>query len=315
MRRLPDVMTSNVSTAGAARVRSWLGSQHRAQPYLYLAPFLSLLLLFTYWPLLQTVYLSFVSWNMMPDAAKEFIGLANYRDVLDSALFLAALRNTGFYLLLAIPIIVLLPLPVAVFIWSLGKTGNAYRTILFLPTLISFAAVAIVWQWILDPIGGYAAALLDLVAIKLPPLLNQQETAAWVVFGVAAWKVFGFNVLFYLAGLGRLDTRLIHAMRIDGAGDGVILRRLIWPLLGPTTLFVMVVTMTLMLPQLFVPIDIMTHGGPGDATTNLFYVTYQYVFSSFNVGYGAAATTILYVILFSIVLIKFAVLDRRVHYR
>jgi ABC-type sugar transport system permease subunit len=297
--------------APAARRRILAG----AQPYLYLAPFFALLALFTYWPLVQTVYLSFMSWNMMPDTPMRLVGLANYRDVAQSALFLAALRNTGFYLLLAIPVLVLAPLPAAVFIWSLGRAGEIYRTILFLPTLISFAAASIIWQWILDPLGGYAASLLGLAGIRLPPLLSSADTAAWVVFGVAAWKTFGFNVLFYLAGLGRIDKRLIDAMRLDGAGDGVILRRLIWPLLGPTTLFVAVVTMTLMLPQLFVPIDVMTHGGPADATTNLFYVAYQYAFSSFNVGYGAAATTILYALLIAVVWFKFGVLDRRIHYR
>jgi multiple sugar transport system permease protein/sn-glycerol 3-phosphate transport system permease protein len=286
-----------------------------AEPYLYLAPFLALLVLFTYWPLIQTVHLSFLSWNMMPGVTPEFVGFANYRDVAGSALFLAALRNTGVYLLLAIPFIVLLPVPVAIFIWSLGRAGEAYRTILFLPTLISYAAASIVWQWILLPLGGYASTLLNLLSIPLPPLLSRQDTALLVVFGVAAWKVFGFNVLLYLAGLSGIDPRLIQAMRMDGAGDGVIVRRLIWPLLGPTTVFVTIVTMTLMLPQLFVPIDVMTHGGPGDATTNLFYLTYQYAFSSFNVGQGAAASTILYVVLITIVLIKFLVLDRRVHYR
>jgi multiple sugar transport system permease protein/sn-glycerol 3-phosphate transport system permease protein len=286
-----------------------------AKPYVYLSPFLVLLAVFTYWPLVQTVWLSFTSWNMMPGVEPEYVGLANYRDVMGSELFRAALRNTGFYLLLAIPVVVLLPLPAAIFIWSLGRSGEIYRTILFLPTMISFAATSVIWLWILAPIGGYGDALLSLAGIKLPSLLSQRDTAPWVVFGVAAWKVFGFNVLFYLAGLGRIDARLIHAMRIDGAGDGTIVRRLIWPLMGPTTLFVAVVTMTLMLPQLFTPIDVMTHGGPGNATTNLFYVTYQYVFSSFNVGYGAAATTILYIVMFAIALFKFTVLDRLVHYR
>jgi multiple sugar transport system permease protein/sn-glycerol 3-phosphate transport system permease protein len=286
----------------------------RAEPYLYLAPFLALLALFTYWPLIQTVRLSFVSWNMMPGVVPEFVGLANYRDIASSALFLAALRNTGFYLLVAIPFVVLLPVPAAIFLWSLGRAGETYRTILFLPTLISYAAASIMWQWLLAPIGGYAATLMGLFSMQLPPLLSQPSTAPWVVFGVAAWKVFGFNVLLYLAGLSRIDPRVIHAMRVDGAGEWVIVRRLIWPLLGPTTLFVTVVTATLMLPQLFIPIDVMTHGGPADATTNLFYVTYQYVFSSFNVGYGAAASTILYIALLAIVLIKFSVLDRRVHY-
>jgi ABC-type sugar transport system permease subunit len=318
MLRWPEVPVDRSRLASQAAqvraVRLWRGTLRKTEPYLYLAPFLALLVLFTYWPLVQTVRLSFLSWNMMPGVKPEFVGFANYRDVAGSALFITALRNTGFYLLLAIPFIVLLPVPAAIFLWSLGRAGETYRTILFLPTLISYAAASIIWQWILAPVGGYGGALLELVSIKLPPLLSRQESAPWVIFGVAAWKVFGFNVLLYLAGLSRIDPRLIQAMRTDGAGNGVIVRRLIWPLLGPTTMFVTVVTMTLMLPQLFVPIDIMTQGGPGDATTNLFYITYQYIFSSFNVGYGAAASTILYGVLLSIVLIKFRLLDRRVHY-
>lgn len=284
-------------------------------PWLYLAPLIVLLGLFTFWPLIHTAYLSVTSWNLIPGVPVRFVGIVNYEDVIDSELFRAALWNTIVTILVSIPLKVLLPIPFAVFIWSLGRRGEFYRTVLFLPTLISFVAVSVAWLWILSPLGGYLDLVLSSIGIRLPPLLTRSETALGTVIGIDTWKVFGFNVLLYLAGLTRIPHRLIDAMRVDGASDGVILRRLIWPLLGPTTLFVLISTVIFTMQQVFTPIDMLTKGGPSNATTNLFYVTYQYTFLNFSVGQGAAATVILFVFLMVVALIKFRVFDRLVHYR
>jgi ABC-type sugar transport system permease subunit len=286
-----------------------------AGPYLYLAPLILLMGLFTFWPLVQTAYLSVTWWNLNPDMPTRFVGAANYLDVVDSELFRAALWNTIVTIAVAIPLKVLLPVPVAVFLWSLGRRGEIYRTILFLPTLISFVAVSVAWLWILSPLGGYLGIVMGQMGIRLPPLLSRAETALGTVIGIATWKVFGFNVLLYLAGLTRIPHRLIDAMRVDGAKDGVILRRLIWPLLGPTTLFVLISTVIFTMQQVFTPIDVLTKGGPSNSTTNLFYVTYQYTFLNFSVGQGAAATVILFIFLMVVALLKFRLFDRLVHYR
>lgn len=286
-----------------------------AAPYLYLAPLILLMGLFTFWPLVQTAYLSVTWWNLNPDMPTRFVGAANYLDVVDSELFRAALWNTIVTIAVAIPLKVLLPVPVAVFLWSLGRRGEIYRTILFLPTLISFVAVSVAWLWILSPLGGYLGIVMGQMGIRLPPLLTRAETALGTVIGIATWKVFGFNVLLYLAGLTRIPHRLIDAMRVDGAKDGMILRRLIWPLLGPTTLFVLISTVIFTMQQVFTPIDVLTKGGPSNSTTNLFYVTYQYTFLNFSVGQGAAATVILFIFLMVVALLKFRLFDRLVHYR
>lgn len=286
-----------------------------AAPYLYLAPLILLMGLFTFWPLVQTAYLSVIWWNLNPDMPTRFVGVANYLDVVDSELFRAALWNTIVTIAVAIPLKVLLPVPVAVFLWSLGRRGEIYRTILFLPTLISFVAVSVAWLWILSPLGGYLGIVMGQMGIRLPPLLTRAETALGTVIGIATWKVFGFNVLLYLAGLTRIPHRLIDAMRVDGAKDGMILRRLIWPLLGPTTLFVLISTVIFTMQQVFTPIDVLTKGGPSNSTTNLFYVTYQYTFLNFSVGQGAAATVILFIFLMVVALLKFRLFDRFVHYR
>jgi len=298
-----------VSNPGKARERI------DVTPYLYLAPLIALLGVFTFWPLLHTAYLSVTSWNLSPGVPIRFVGVANYEDVIDSELFNAALWNTAVTILVSIPLKVLLPIPFAVFIWSMGKSGEFYRTVLFLPTLISFVAVSVAWLWILSPLGGYLDLVLGRAGIRLPPLLTRAETALGTVIGISTWKIFGFHVLLFLAGLTRISHRLIDAMRIDGASDAVILRRLIWPMLGPTTLFVLISTVIFTMQQVFTPIDMLTKGGPSNATTNLFYVTYQYTFMNFSVGQGAASTVILFVFLMLVALVKFRLFDRFVHYR
>ena len=285
------------------------------EPYLYLTPLILFLGLFTFWPLIHTAYLSVTAWNLNPDAPIRFVGAANFEDVIDSDLFFAAMRNTVLTILVAVPLKVLLPIPFAVFIWSMGRRGEIYRTIFFLPTLISFVAVSVAWLWILSPLGGYLDLLMNGVGIRFPPLLTRASTALGAIIAISTWKVFGFHVLLYLAGLTRIPHRLIDAMRIDGANDGVILRRLIWPMLGPTTLLVLVSTIIFTMQQVFTPIDILTKGGPSNATTNLVYMTYQYTFLNFSVGQGAAATVILFCFLMLVSLVNYRVLNRFVHYR
>jgi multiple sugar transport system permease protein/sn-glycerol 3-phosphate transport system permease protein len=284
------------------------------EPYLYLAPMIALLAVFTYWPLIHTAYLSVVRWNMAPGAAMPFVGLANFATVTSGSLFAAASYNTVIYLAASIPLKVMLPIPIAVFVWSLGGRGAAYRTILFLPTLISFVVVSVVVLWLLNPMGGHVPALLAMAGVAMGNPLADAERAIWLVIGLSSWKVLGFHVLIYVAGLSAIPRDLVEAMRIDGAGDWRILRSLIWPLLGPTTLFVLISTILFTLQQCFTPIDILTQGGPSNGTTNLFYMVYQLAMRSFDIGGGAAGTVMLFALLLLLIAVKFTLLDRRVSY-
>lgn len=292
---------------------SW-GPGRDPEPYLYLAPMIALLAVFTYWPLAHTTYLSVVRWNMTPGAAMPFVGLANFASVASGSLFAAASYNTLVYLVASVPLKVLLPIPIAVFIWSLGAGGVAYRTILFLPTLVSFVVVSVVVLWLLNPMGGHVPTLLAMAGMAMGNPLADAERAIWIVIGLSSWKVLGFHILIYVAGLSAIPRDLVEAMRIDGAGDWRILRSLLWPLLGPTTLFVLISTILFTLQQCFTPIDILTQGGPANGTTNLFYMVYQLAMRSFDIGGGAAGTVMLFALLLLLVAAKFALLDRRVVY-
>ena len=285
-----------------------------ATPYLYLLPLLLTLGLFTYWPLLDTLWLSLTRWNLNPGMPVRFEGAANYVRLANSTLFHDAARNTLFYILASIPLKVLLPLPFAVAIWALGRAGNIYRTILFLPTLISFVAISMVFLWLLNPLGGLLPQAQRALGLSAANPLADPTSAFWTIMAISSWKVLGFNVLLYLAGLSRINPDHVLAMRRDGASDWQLLRHLLWPMLTPTTFFVLVTTTIFAIQQVFTPIDILTRGGPSNATTNLFYMVYQYTFRTFDVGMGAAGTVVIFVLLLGVTLLKFGVLDRRVHY-
>lgn len=304
----PTLATRLAALSGSKLQGSWI-------PWLYLAPTLLLLAVFTYWPLLHTAYLSLIEWNLNPGQPATFVGLDNYRRVAGSNLFQAALGNTLIYLAASIPLKVLLPIPIAVFLWSLGSKGHFYRAVLFLPTLISFVVVGVAVMWILNPIFGYAKQYAAMIGINMPNLMASPDTAIWVIIAVSSWKVLGFNVLLYLAGLASINRDYIEAMRMDGAGDHTIFFRLIWPLLTPTLMFVLISTLIFTMQQVFTPIDLMTQGGPSNSTTSLFYMVYQYSFVTFDVGGGAAGTVMLFALLMVMALVQIRLLDRRVQYK
>ena len=293
-----------------ARWRTWLA------PLPYLAPAMLLLGLFTYWPLVYTIFLSFFRWNLVsPDM--RFVGIDNFTGLSQSPMFDAAMRNTAFYVLGSIPMKVLLPIPIAAFLWAMGGGRSfAYKTILFLPTILSFVVVSLVWLYLLNPIVGLVQAVLASVAgVRLPSLLGDADTALWTILGISTWKIIGFNTILYLAGLASINRDLVDAMRLDGARDRQVFRFLIWPLLTPTTLFVLVATVIFSLQQVFTPIDVLTRGGPANATTNLFHMVYIYTFESFNVGLGAAGTTFLFLLILFVTVVKLKLLERWVHYQ
>ena len=283
-------------------------------PFLYIAPMLVLLGLFVYWPLVAVVGLSGARWNLNPDMPMDYAGLENYARLIASPLFRDAMVNTVFYLLASIPLKILLPIPVAVAIWSLGRSGAVYRTILFMPTLISFVVISVIFLWLFNPIGGMVPLIMKGFGLSWANPLSDAHSAIWAVLLLSTWKVLGLNVLFYLAGLSRIRVELFEAMRIDGAGTLRVVTDLIWPLLTPTTFFVLVSTTIFTMQQVFTPIDILTEGGPRNGTTNLFYMVYQLTFRSFDVGAGAAGTVLLFVLLFAATAAKLNFLERRVHY-
>ena len=281
--------------------------------YLLLLPALVLLAAFTHWPALATVIDSLLS-NPKPNRPQVWVGLDHYAGMVDDPIFWQALRNNLWFALGTIPLSIGLALLMALWVNERLPGRGFLRLAYFTPTVLPMIAVANIWLFFYTPSYG----LLDQVggAFGLPSRnwLGDPSTALAAVTAVAVWKEAGFFMIFYLAALQGLNPSLREAAAIEGASRWFFFRRVLWPLLMPTTLFVgvnAVINAFRMVDHVFV----MTKGGPDNATALLLYHLYEVGFKFWDPGYASAITVVLLVLLASVALLQFFVLDRRTHYQ
>jgi sn-glycerol 3-phosphate transport system permease protein len=282
--------------------------------YLYLVPAAALTAAFVYWPLVASAALSFYDWNLVsPDRLP--VGWQNYRDLVHSRAFRLSLVNTGEAAVALTALTVLAPLLLAVLVLKVAPGWRTvYRVILFSPTVISMAVACAVWLWMFHPLYGVLNTALRWVGIAGPAWLSSSDWAIWSIVLVTVWKTFGFNFVVYTAGLLAIPTELYQAARVDGASEVGLFRHITLPLLAPTTLFVLLTTFILGPQNLFIPTQILTQGGPNEASNNLGYLVYQLGFEYFRVGYASAAATLIFLLFVVLAAVQFLLVERRIHY-
>ncbi|MGW6727141.1 carbohydrate ABC transporter permease [Nocardia sp. NPDC055029] len=260
-------------------------------PYLYLAPALILLVVWTYQPLVQALQLSTYSWNLLPTAPMTPVGTANYSRLLDLPAFWGSLGRTATLILGLLPFTVLLPVLIALASRRVhGRARTFYQALVFAPFLVAPVAAAAVWRWLLHPGSGF----VDQLAGTGHNWVYDASTAQAVIIVITGWQLLGFAVLVVWAGLAGISGDYSEAAQVDGATPGQIRRWITLPLLSPTLLF-LVLTTVLLSPTLSFPlIDSMTQGGPSQATTNIYYLLWDYAFHSFDAGLSAAAGVLLF---------------------
>lgn len=274
------------------------------------AAFVLMLLL----PTLAALALAFTDYEMgAPDW--HWIGLANFREMTGDPAFRQSLRNTIVFVGLTTP---------AAFIGGLGlalavercRRGRAFfRAVFFLPVVSLTAAMAAAWQYLLHPMIGPVNALLHLVGIPGPLWLSSAASVLGSLAGIATWGNIGFNMVLFMAGLTTIPRELYAAAEVDGARSGWAKFWLVtWPLLGPTSLFVLTITLVRALTSSFDLVTVMTQGGPDNASAVLLFTLYQQGFTYFRLGYAAAITLVFLVIVVGVTWAQNALLDRRVHY-
>jgi ABC-type sugar transport system permease subunit len=193
------------------------------------------------------------------------------------------------------------------------RMRDGARAVVFAPTLLSGAAISIVWVYIFDPRYGLMRQVLDPFGIPSPTWLRDTTWAMVAVIIVYIWKNVGFSTVIYLAGLQAIPKDLYEAARVDGAGVLWRFRSVTLPMLSPITFF-LVITALLNSFQAFDIIKVMTEGGPVDATNTLIYYVYEQGFVAYNAGRAAAAALVLFAIMFAITLIQLRYAEERVHY-
>ncbi|MGH2551702.1 MAG: carbohydrate ABC transporter permease [Thermomicrobiales bacterium] len=284
-------------------------------PYLFLAPIVALMLLFIYWPLVYSVYLSFFDWNFVsPD--KIYVGFDNYTRLADNMRFERAVRQTGYYILALVPLQVFVPLALALLLWPIRKSRmqSAYRVMLFSPTVISFSVGALLWLWIFNPLMGLLNQVIIEFGGERNNWLSNPNTAIWCVIVVSAWKSLGFNLLLYLAALEAVPADYVEAAQVDGATPWQVIRTIRWPLITPTFFFVLVTTIISINDEVFGAINVLTDGGPYDRTTNIVYYLYQQGFRFFQIGAASAVSLIIFAGTIILTWLQFRFVERHVHY-
>jgi multiple sugar transport system permease protein len=282
-----------------------------AQPYLYLAPALAGVGVWIYWPIIRTLRLSTVSWNLLPNKPKVNVGADNYRDVLELPEMRQAIWNTVKYTLGLVPFSVIFPLAVALLIFDMqGRLRAVYRAFVFLPVLMAPVVVAVVWRWILHPTQGLLNGWLDALGITGPSYLNDKRYALWTIVGITGWKLMGFSVLIFSAGLANVNSECIAAAQVDGASRWQTIRSVTLPLMSPTIMFMLLLTVLLSAQWTFPLINVLTDGGPIGATTNVYLLLYEFGFRNFNVGFSSAAAVLFFVFFGALALFCVKLIDR-----
>ena len=285
----------------------------RVTPWLLLLPALTLLVAFTHWPALATLWHSVMSTPKKGRPAR-FVGLDNYRGMVEDEVFWQALTNNVIYAVGTIPLSIALAIAMALWVNSRLAGRGFLRLAYFTPTVLPMIAVANIWLFFYTPQYGLLEQITQAFGLPSHNWLGSKSTALGALMVVTVWKEAGFFMIFYLAALQSMSPHLAEAAAIEGASRRYFFWRITFPLLMPTTLFVLVnalINSVRMVDHIFV----MTRGGPDNASTLLLYYIYQVGFSFCDSGYAAALTVVVLVLLALVALFQFGFLERRTHYR
>ena len=285
--------------AQSSWLRRWVSGE-TLLAWIFILPSLLGLVIFYIVPAVRGLMISFTDWDLL--STPRYIGLANYQKLLQDAQFWHALKTTGWYVLLNIPLQTALALGLAVLMSRLTNS-LLVRGLLLLPWVIPSVVVALLWLWLLDPQLGLLNQILGLFGIARQPFLGSVEQAMPGVAGINIWRHAGYTALLIFAGLQTIPKEVYEAAAIDGAGEGRIFWSITVPLLRPVLVFVLVTTVIGSF-QIFDTIAITTKGGPVNATRVIYWYIYEYAFNRFNMGYATAVAVVLFLILITITLIQ-----------
>jgi sn-glycerol 3-phosphate transport system permease protein len=281
-------------------------------PYLLLAPQLAITLVFFYWPASQALYQSMLREDPFGLSTK-FVWFQNFARVLNDPNYLNSMQVTAIFAISTAVISMSVALVLAVMADRVVRGKGVYRTLLIWPYAVAPAIAGMLWLFMFNPTMGSFAYMLRATGYNWDPLLNGNQAMVLLV-SAAAWKQISYNFLFFVAGLQAIPKSLIEAAAIDGAGPTKRFWTVVFPLLAPTTFFLLVINTVYAFFDTFGIVHAVTGGGPGKATETLVYKVYSDGFVNLILGDSAAQSVILMVIVIALTAIQFRYVERRVHY-
>ncbi len=275
----------------------------RITPWIFLLPTVLGLAFFRLGPILAAFFISFTRWNVI--TAPSWLGLANYRELLNSEVFWLIAKNTVIFSLVYVPGVMVCGLFLAILVNNKLRGITFFRGLYYLPVITATVAVGVVWSWILSPRFGILTRWLnDLGFVNVPSFLGDSRYALLSLVVVYIWKMAGYHMILFLAGLQGIPEVYYEAAKIDGATPWQTLRHITLPLLSTTTFFIMIIALIQSL-QTFDLTFAMTEGGPNNASTTLSFFTYINAFVHFRMGYAASMAFVLFLIVGTITVINF----------
>jgi multiple sugar transport system permease protein len=297
----------------SARVRKVRHDNHTAAAWLFLAPAMTAIAVFFVVPVLSAFIMSLTDFDVyaLGDlSVVRFMGFHNYVRILETPLFWTALKNTFYFVLVGGPLSVAASLGAALMVNSkLARFKSFFRTVYFLPVVTSLVAVAVVWRYLYHPAHGLLNLFLSWFGVAPIDWLGNPAIAMPAIIILAVWKNFGYNMLIFIAGLQNIPDDLYEAARIDGAGAWRQFVDITIPMLAPTTVFVVMITIIGYF-QLFAEPYVMTEGGPMNATTSIVLMMYEQGFRWWNMGFAAAIAFVLFVVILFFSLVQMLIQRR-----
>ena len=284
----------------------------RYKAYFFLIPGLFFLLLFTYLPIFWSTWLSFNRWNLLCPKPK-FTGVENFVNLLHHDVFWLVMKNSFFFVTVSIFPTMFLALIFAILIDERIKGRAYYIYSFFYPALIPMAAAAMLWVYIYSPNLGILNVLLAKLGLPKVGWLGSSDTSIWALIIMTFWKNLGFFMLIYLSGLQNVNRELYEASYIDGAGWWRRHVSITFPLIAPTSLFVLITAIILTF-RVFDQIHLMTEGGRANSSNVIVYYIFENGFKFFDWGKASCLTTILVFILLAITLVIFGVFGKKITY-
>lgn len=283
--------------------------------YSFVLPSIIGFTLFMAYPLFNSLYLSFMDWNMFKGKeGSSFIGLENYKDVFENEYFRAGIVNNFKFMFMAVPLLLIISLVLATLLNQNIFGRGALRAMYFMPYIATITAAAVVFSALFHHEYGPINSVLKFIGIANPPgWLSSVEWALPTVALFWIWKNVGYSVVIFLAGLQGIPKSLYEAASIDGAGQLAQFRHITMPLVSPTTFF-LAVTSVIGSFQVFAEVNVMTQGGPGTSTVTVVYHIYQMAFQRFNMGYASAVSWVFFLIVVGITAIQWIGQKKWVNY-
>ena len=282
-------------------------------PWVLIAPQMAVVLVFFFWPAFQAVYQSVLTQDAFGTTDTEFVGLDNFRRLWNDDSYLASFKTTALFSILVAFFGLAIALLLAVMANRVVRAASTYKTLLVWPYAVAPAVAGVLWLFMFaSPMGVVSFALLGL-GFEWNHLLNSNHAMALIVMA-AVWKQISYNFLFFLAGLQSIPKSLIEAAAIDGATPWHRFWTIVFPLLSPTTFFLLVINIIFAFFETFAIVDASTQGGPGKDTAILVYKVYYDGFKALDMGGSAAQSVVLMIIVITLTVMQFRFVEKKVQY-